>query len=51
MPNFSLLGQARLDGAFCDYTEEDKINYLKWLNDNEVDTLKNFFFVTSGATK
>lgn len=22
-------GQARLDGAFCDYTEEDKMNFLK----------------------
>lgn len=22
-------GQARLDGAFCDYTEEDKRNFLK----------------------
>ncbi|KAI0207716.1 Uridine phosphorylase 2 [Lamellibrachia satsuma] len=22
-------GQARLDGAFCDYTEEDKINFLQ----------------------
>lgn len=24
-----LSGQARLDGAFCSYTEEDKQNYLK----------------------
>ena len=24
-----ILGQGRLDGAFCDYTEEDKIEYLK----------------------
>ena len=24
-----VVGQARLDGAFCDYTEEDKINFLK----------------------
>lgn len=22
-------GQARLDGAFCDYTGEDKMNFLK----------------------
>lgn len=22
-------GQARLDGAFCEYTEEDKMNFLK----------------------
>lgn len=26
---YLLSGQARLDGAFCDYTEEDKMNFLK----------------------
>ena len=26
---FSISGQGRLDGAFCDYTEEDKIDYLR----------------------
>ena len=29
-------GQARLDGAFCEYSEEDKIEYLRWLSENEV---------------
>ncbi|XP_070559919.1 uridine phosphorylase 1-like [Ptychodera flava] len=29
-------GQARLDGAFCDYTEEDKLAYLKEAYDNGV---------------
>lgn len=27
------LGQGRLDGPFCDYTEFDKLNYLKTLTD------------------
>ena len=31
-----LSGQARLDGAFCEYTEEEKVNYLKYLNENGV---------------
>jgi uridine phosphorylase len=26
-------GQGRLDGAFCDHTEQDKMNYLKRLQD------------------
>lgn len=25
-------GQGRLDGAFCEYTENDKMNYLKKLH-------------------
>ncbi|KAK2180534.1 hypothetical protein NP493_439g03023 [Ridgeia piscesae] len=29
-------GQARLDGAFCDYTEKDKINFLKRANEEGV---------------
>ncbi|KAI1290152.1 Uridine phosphorylase 1 [Halotydeus destructor] len=29
-------GQARLDGAFCSYTETDKINYLKSLSEKGV---------------
>lgn len=24
-----ILGQGRLDGAFCEYTEQDKMNYLE----------------------
>jgi uridine phosphorylase len=28
-----LSGQGRLDGAFCEYKEADKLNYLKRLND------------------
>jgi len=26
---YGISGQGRLDGAFCDYTETDKMNYLK----------------------
>lgn len=29
-------GQGRLDGAFCRYTNEDKMNYLKYLKKNGV---------------
>lgn len=29
----SLLGQGRLDGAFCDFTENDKMEYLNNLHD------------------
>ena len=25
-----------MDGAFCHYTKEDKLDYLKWLNENGV---------------
>lgn len=32
-------GQARLDGAFCDYTQEDKMSYLEQLQGNGI---KNF---------
>lgn len=28
-----MLGQGRLDGAFCDYTENDKMEYLAKLRD------------------
>ena len=33
-------GQARLDGAFCHYTKDDKLEYLKWLNDNGVSNIE-----------
>ena len=33
---YLVTGQARLDGAFCEYTEEEKVNYLKFLNENGV---------------
>ena len=33
-------GQARLDGAFCSYTKEDKLQYLKWLNENGVSNIE-----------
>lgn len=29
----SVLGQGRLDGAFCDFTENDKMDFLNKLND------------------
>lgn len=29
-------GQGRLDGAFCDFTEADKMEYLQKLHDNGV---------------
>lgn len=29
-------GQGRLDGAFCDYTEAEKMEYLQKLNDQGV---------------
>ena len=32
----SFLGQARVDGAFCDFTEEDRIKYLHELQGNGV---------------
>lgn len=28
-----VIGQGRLDGAFCDFTETDKMNYLNKLHD------------------
>lgn len=31
-----ILGQGRLDGAFCDYTEADKIEYLNHLRSQGV---------------
>lgn len=33
-------GQARLDGAFCEYTEEDKMYFLSELTQGESQTLK-----------
>lgn len=27
--NFFLIGQGRLDGAFCDFTEQDKMDFLE----------------------
>lgn len=32
----TLLGQARTDGAFCEFTEEDRIKYLRQLQENGV---------------
>ena len=32
-PSLCLSGQARLDGAFCSYTEKDKQDYLKRANE------------------
>lgn len=36
----SLLGQGRLDGAFCDYTETDKMDYLHRLRDHGVKNIE-----------
>ena len=33
---FLCLGQARLDGAFCSYTEKDKMEYIAWLKEGGV---------------
>ncbi|CAG9836927.1 unnamed protein product [Diabrotica balteata] len=33
-------GQARLDGAFCNYTEEDKMNFLKLLQSKGVSNIE-----------
>lgn len=33
---FSLTGQGRLDGAFCDYTEQDKMNYMETIHKSGV---------------
>ena len=32
----SLLGQGRLDGAFCDFTNEDKMAFLKRVHDKGI---------------
>lgn len=31
--NFFAAGQGRLDGAFCDFSENDKLDYLNKLHD------------------
>ena len=33
-------GQARLDGAFCSYTESQKMEYLQWLKENGVSNIE-----------
>ena len=33
-------GQARLDGAFCSYTKEDKLEYLRFLKENGVSNIE-----------
>ena len=33
---FLCLGQARLDGAFCSYTEKEKMEYIEWLKEGGV---------------
>jgi uridine phosphorylase len=35
-----ILGQARLDGAFCDYTEKDKLTYLQKLRAGGVSNIE-----------
>ena len=35
-----ILGQARLDGAFCPYTKQDKLEWLKSLNENGVTNIE-----------
>ena len=37
---FSILGQARLDGAFCGYTAEDKYEYLIKLKEAGVSNIE-----------
>lgn len=32
----SILGQGRLDGAFCEYKEEDKLEFLKRIQEENV---------------
>lgn len=33
-------GQGRVDGAFCNYTAEDKMNYMKHLKENGVKNIE-----------
>lgn len=33
-------GQARLDGAFCSYTDKEKLEYLHWLKENGVSNIE-----------
>ena len=33
-------GQARMDGAFCSYTETEKMEYLQWLKENGVTNIE-----------
>ncbi len=42
LQNFPIwcLGQARLDGAFCSYTKEDKLDYLQRLNEGGVSNIE-----------
>ena len=33
-------GQARMDGAFCRYSESEKMEYLQWLKENGVTNIE-----------
>ena len=33
-------GQARLDGAFCSYSEDEKLKYLEWLREGGVSNIE-----------
>ena len=37
---FSPTGQARLDGAFCSYSEDEKLKYLEWLREGGVSNIE-----------